>query len=145
MDNIRQTPGQRTGILLAVLLTASAGAVDIIGYLQFDHVFVANMTGNTVFFASDVVALQFFQAVHHLLPIVTFLAGVVVSRIVLMRHDWIGTGGNDEIGVDIMCQHRDTLCGMPAQERRFADRDAPAHLVSQNLELAPDFSLLSIN
>jgi uncharacterized membrane protein YoaK (UPF0700 family) len=75
------------GILVAVLLSASAGAVDIIGYLQFDHVFVANMTGNTVFFASDIVALQFPKAVHHLLPIVTFLAGVVVSRIALMRHD----------------------------------------------------------
>ena len=40
------------GLGLAILLSDSAGAVDIIAYLQFDHVFVANMTGNTVLFAS---------------------------------------------------------------------------------------------
>lgn len=81
------THGERTGILLAVLLSASAGAVDIISYLQFDRVFVANMTGNTVFFASDVVAGQFPKALHHLLPIVTFLAGVVIARIALFPND----------------------------------------------------------
>jgi uncharacterized membrane protein YoaK (UPF0700 family) len=86
------TPGERAGLLLAVLLSASAGAVDIIAFLQFDHVFVANMTGNTVFFASDVVAGQFPKAVHHLLPIVTFLAGVVIARFALIiandQPDW---------------------------------------------------------
>jgi uncharacterized membrane protein YoaK (UPF0700 family) len=88
---IHLTRAERTGILLAVLLSASAGAVDIIGYLQFDHVFVANMTGNTVFLASDLVAAQFSEALRHLWPIITFLAGVVVSRFALMRHgqpDW---------------------------------------------------------
>jgi len=87
MDNFQLTRGERIGILLAVLLSASAGAVDIIGYLQFDRVFVANMTGNTVFFASDLVSLQFPKALYHLLPIVTFLAGVVTARITLIPHD----------------------------------------------------------
>jgi uncharacterized membrane protein YoaK (UPF0700 family) len=77
---INPTRAERIGVVIAVLLSASAGAVDIIAYLKFDHVFVANMTGNTVLFASDMVAAQFSQAVNHLLPIVTFLLGVVTAR-----------------------------------------------------------------
>jgi uncharacterized membrane protein YoaK (UPF0700 family) len=50
MDSIRLTRGEKIGILIAALLSASADAVDIIAYLEFDHVFVANMTGNTVLF-----------------------------------------------------------------------------------------------
>jgi hypothetical protein len=34
---------------------------------------------------------------------------------------------------------------MTGQERRFAARDDPAHLVSENLKLAPELYLLSIN
>jgi uncharacterized membrane protein YoaK (UPF0700 family) len=84
---IHLTRAEGIGISVAVLLSASAGAVDIIAYLQFDHVFVANMTGNTVLLASEVVALQFAQAVNHLLPIVTFLAGVVTARVAVIQLD----------------------------------------------------------
>ena len=86
-DGIKPTRAERIGIVVAVLLSASAGAVDIIAYLKFDHVFVANMTGNTVLFASDVVALQFPEALNHLLPIVTFLLGVVTARIAVIQFD----------------------------------------------------------
>jgi uncharacterized membrane protein YoaK (UPF0700 family) len=81
------TRAEGIGIAVAVLLSASAGGVDIIAYLQFNHVFVANMTGNTVLFASDVVAGEFPEAVNHLLPIVTFLLGVVTARIAVIRLD----------------------------------------------------------
>jgi uncharacterized membrane protein YoaK (UPF0700 family) len=84
---IKPTRAERIGVVVAVLLSASAGAVDIIAYLKFDHVFVANMTGNTVLFASDLVAAQFPQAVNHLLPIVMFLLGVVTARIAVIRLD----------------------------------------------------------
>ena len=86
-DGIKPTHAERIGIAVAVLLSASAGAVDIIAFLKFDHVFVANMTGNTVLFASDLVAAQFPQAVNHLLPIVMFLLGVVTARIAVIRFD----------------------------------------------------------
>jgi len=86
-DGIKPTRAERIGIVVAVLLSASAGAVDIIAYLKFDHVFVANMTGNTVLFASNLVAAQFPQAVNHLLPIVTFLLGVVTAGIAVIRLD----------------------------------------------------------
>jgi uncharacterized membrane protein YoaK (UPF0700 family) len=82
---IQLTRAERIGIVVTALLSASAGGVDIIAYLQFDRVFVANMTGNTVLFASDVVSAQFPKAVNHLLPIVTFLLGVVTARIAVIR------------------------------------------------------------
>ena len=84
-DGIQLTRAERIGILIAVLLSASAGAVDIIAYLEFDHVFVANMTGNTVLFASNLVGAEFAKAVTHLLPVITFLAGVVTARIWLAQ------------------------------------------------------------
>jgi|GEM_PF-1872682 uncharacterized membrane protein YoaK (UPF0700 family) len=84
---IRLTQGERTGLLIAALFSASAGAVDIIAYLEFDHVFVANMTGNTVLFAGELVGREFSKALTHLLPIITFLAGVVAARIWLAQID----------------------------------------------------------
>jgi uncharacterized membrane protein YoaK (UPF0700 family) len=85
MGKIHLTRAERIGILIAVLLSASAGAVDIIAYLEFDHVFVANMTGNTVLFASNLVSAEFAKAVTHLLPVITFFAGVVTARIWLAQ------------------------------------------------------------
>jgi uncharacterized membrane protein YoaK (UPF0700 family) len=95
MGGIQLTRAEGTGLLVAVLLSASAGAVDIIAYLLFNHVFVANMSGNTVLFASDLVASQFSEAVSHFLPIVTFVAGIVTARLTLVEVKglgWSGTG-----------------------------------------------------
>ena len=96
MDSIRLTRGEKIGILIAALLSASAGAVDIIAYLEFDHVFVANMTGNTVLFANDLVGAEFAKAVTHLLPVITFLAGVVTARIWLAQ---IGRSDSTRLGL----------------------------------------------
>jgi uncharacterized membrane protein YoaK (UPF0700 family) len=84
---IQLTRAEGIGIVVAVQLAASAGAVDIIAFLQFDQVFVANMTGNTVLFASDLVALQFPKAVNHLLPVITFLLGVLAARLAVIQLD----------------------------------------------------------
>jgi uncharacterized membrane protein YoaK (UPF0700 family) len=92
---IQLTRAERTGFLVAVLLSASAGAVDIIAFLLFNHVFVANMSGNTVLFASALVAAQYSEAVTHFLPIVTFVAGIVTARLTLVQIkglSWSGTG-----------------------------------------------------
>jgi hypothetical protein len=56
-------------------------------FLQFDQVFVANMTGNTVLFASDLVAVEFPKAVNHPLPVVIFLLGVLAARLAVIQLD----------------------------------------------------------
>jgi uncharacterized membrane protein YoaK (UPF0700 family) len=81
----RPEPSELSGLFLAVLLSSSAGAVDVIAYLKFNHVFVANMTGNTVLFGADIVAQNFFAALEHLMPIIGFLAGVMVARLFIIR------------------------------------------------------------
>jgi uncharacterized membrane protein YoaK (UPF0700 family) len=85
LTSLQLTPGERAGLLIAILLSVCAGAVDIIAYLEFDHVFVANMTGNTVLFASELVRLEFSKALTHLAPIVSFLAGIIAARIWLVQ------------------------------------------------------------
>jgi uncharacterized membrane protein YoaK (UPF0700 family) len=77
--------GEPFGLGLAFLLSGSAGAVDVIAYLQFERVFVANMTGNTVLFASHLAFHQLAAALRHLLPILGFLAGIVVARLLRNR------------------------------------------------------------
>jgi uncharacterized membrane protein YoaK (UPF0700 family) len=89
------TRGEKMGLVVAILLSASAGAVDIIAYLRFDHVFVANMTGNTVLFASALISWQFANAIYHLLPIVAFVAGIVTARLELIQ---LEEGGWSRIG-----------------------------------------------
>jgi uncharacterized membrane protein YoaK (UPF0700 family) len=74
------TPGEVVGLGLAILLSGSAGIVDAIAHLQFDHVFVANMTGNTVLFGIEIVLQQAPAAISHLIAILAFLAGIVVVR-----------------------------------------------------------------
>lgn len=73
------------GLGLAILLSGSAGAVDTIAYLQFNHVFVANMTGNTVLFASNLIFHHLSAAIVHLLPVLGFLAGIVAARLLVNR------------------------------------------------------------
>ena len=58
LTETQSSGGELVGLGLAILLSGSAGAVDAIAYLQFDHVFVANMTGNTVLFASHLVFIR---------------------------------------------------------------------------------------
>ena len=71
--------------LQAIVLTLVAGIADAVGYVTMGGVFAANMTGNTVLFASHLVFHQVAAALRHLLPILGFLAGIVVARLLINR------------------------------------------------------------
>ena len=83
LKEINSSRGDLSGLGLALLLSVSAGAVDTTTYLQFNHVFVANMTGNAVLFASDLIFHQVSGAMAHLLPILGFVAGIVTARLLV--------------------------------------------------------------
>ncbi|HZC43755.1 MAG TPA: YoaK family protein [Acidobacteriaceae bacterium] len=72
-------------IPLVATLCMIAGAVDVIAYILFGKIFIANMTGNTVLFAASVVLRNWTEAAVRLGIIVTFLSGIFMAEAVLRR------------------------------------------------------------
>lgn len=71
------------GLLLA--LTVITGVVDAVSYLAFDHVFVANMTGNVVFIGFGLAGAPGISALAALVAIAAFLVGALAGGR-LVRH-----------------------------------------------------------
>jgi len=65
--------------MVAFVLAAIAGIINVIGLLGFDHQAVTHMTGSTSILAEAVAAAEPSRALHILLIIVAFLAGTVIS------------------------------------------------------------------
>ncbi|MBR0736057.1 DUF1275 domain-containing protein [Bradyrhizobium liaoningense] len=66
-------------LLVASLLTMSGGFLDAFSWLSLGGVFASSHTGNVVFLGIDAVSGQWWQAAHHLLPIVAFLLGAALA------------------------------------------------------------------
>lgn len=75
-----ENSGKRTKALVALLLTFTAGFVDVVGYLALYQVFTANMTGNTVHFAINLLHSRWSDAILAGSIIATFVAGSIVGR-----------------------------------------------------------------
>jgi len=73
--------GVRT-IVTALLLTAVAGFVDASGYLVLTHIFVANMSGNSVAMSLHATEGQWRLLIHRGLPVLVFVAGLVLGGMV---------------------------------------------------------------
>jgi uncharacterized membrane protein YoaK (UPF0700 family) len=73
--------GDKEGLLppLLVALTAVTGLVDAFSYLVLGHVFVANMTGNVVFFAFALAGVRGFSATASVAAIGCFVLGALVA------------------------------------------------------------------
>jgi uncharacterized membrane protein YoaK (UPF0700 family) len=75
----------QAAIPLVATLCMIAGAIDVIAYILFGKIFIANMTGNTVLFAASVVVRDWSQAALRIGVVVTFLAGIFIAESVLRR------------------------------------------------------------
>jgi len=73
----------RVKAAVALLLTFVAGYVDIVGYLALYQVFNANMAGNTVHFASNIVHSKWADAILAGSMIVTFVVGSILGRAII--------------------------------------------------------------
>lgn len=73
----------RAKTAVALLLTFAAGCVDIIGYLSLYQIFTANMTGDTVHLARNVVGRRWSDAFIAGAVVAAFLCGSVVGRTVI--------------------------------------------------------------
>jgi uncharacterized membrane protein YoaK (UPF0700 family) len=85
LTDVRQTVapsrGAKDGLLppLLVALTVVTGLVDAFSYLVLGHVFVANMTGNVVFFAFALAGVRGFSATASVVAIGCFAVGALVT------------------------------------------------------------------
>ncbi len=64
----------------AALLCLIAGYVDAIGYLDYAHVFAANMTGNTVLLSISVAQGEWARVLTYALTLAAFLAGALAAE-----------------------------------------------------------------
>lgn len=74
-------PPHHVRLLSALLLclAGAAGYVDAVGYLAFEHIFVANMTGNSVLLGIAAVEGQTDATLRSVLALVGFLAGATLG------------------------------------------------------------------
>lgn len=68
---------------LAVILTAVAGYVDAIGYLNLGHIYVANMSGNSIAIGIHTAHAEKWQVWKFGWPVISFTVGLLLSRILL--------------------------------------------------------------
>ena len=62
---------------LLLVLTAAAGLVDAVSYLELGHVFVANLTGNVVFLGFSIGGASGLSTLASLVAIAAFLTGAL--------------------------------------------------------------------
>jgi uncharacterized membrane protein YoaK (UPF0700 family) len=71
--------------IMLLVLTAAAGLVDAISYLEMGHVFTAMMTGNTVLLALAIGQGEVMAALRSTLALVAFSVGAAGGALVLRR------------------------------------------------------------
>jgi len=70
-------------ITVALVLTFAAGIVDIVGYIDVYHLFVAHMTGTTVHMGDQLVTRHWTAAAVAAIILSTFVAGSIVGRCII--------------------------------------------------------------
>jgi uncharacterized membrane protein YoaK (UPF0700 family) len=83
MSVASQNSGTKAKAAVALMLTFSAGIVDIVGYLAIYHSFVAHMTGNTVKLGSEIATRDWEEAAKAASIIASFVAGSVLGRSII--------------------------------------------------------------
>lgn len=69
--------------ILAIALTLLAGYVDAIGYLSLGHVYVANMSGNSIAIGIHTSKGQLSEVWRYAWPVMSFVAGLLLSRLIV--------------------------------------------------------------
>jgi len=83
IKSLPQDDRSKSKIAVALLLTFAAGIVDIVGYINVYHLFVAHMTGTTVHMGNQLVTRHWTDAAIAATILFTFVAGSIIGRCVL--------------------------------------------------------------
>lgn len=73
--------------LLGIFLALVGGFLDAYTYIE-GHVFANAQTGNIVLMAINLADANYSRVIHYLIPILSFMAGVVVSEMIRMRYQY---------------------------------------------------------
>ncbi|MGH9582807.1 MAG: YoaK family protein [Bryobacteraceae bacterium] len=73
----------KTPLLVAALLTWIGGFVDAVGFLSLGRLYTANMSGNSVSIGIQISGLSWFEMFRRLWPVITFVIGLLLCRILL--------------------------------------------------------------
>ncbi|MCU1281386.1 MAG: transrane protein YoaK [bacterium] len=89
---------------VAVLLSAVAGFVDIVGWLTLAHVYSANMTGNTIHLAQGITQHRGVETLGRAWPILCFVLGLFVSELVyeVMQRRGAPAGASVTLGIEAL-------------------------------------------
>ena len=86
LENGRPLRGQRlSSVGESAALAGVGGALDAFTYLGHGHVFANAMTGNVVLLGLNAVQGEWRQALHHLLPIFSFVLGITTAKAIDLR------------------------------------------------------------
>jgi uncharacterized membrane protein YoaK (UPF0700 family) len=83
VHDVRQSARSKVKSAVALVLTFSAGMVDIVGYIAVYHWFVAHMTGDTVHLGNQLVTGRWGDAEQAATVIASFILGSVIGRAVI--------------------------------------------------------------
>ena len=83
---MRHAKQESESIELAVLLALAGGLMDCYSYLVRDHVFANAQTGNMVLLGLRISEGHFSDALRYLLPILAFVAGVLLAEWIKSRY-----------------------------------------------------------
>jgi uncharacterized membrane protein YoaK (UPF0700 family) len=89
---------------VAIVLSAVAGFVDIVGWLSLAHVYSANMTGNTLHLAQGITHGHAVETLARAWPILCFVAGLFASEVVfvVMQHRGASSSASITLGLEAL-------------------------------------------
>jgi uncharacterized membrane protein YoaK (UPF0700 family) len=83
VQDVRQSGRSKTKSAVALVLTFSAGMVDIVGYIAVYHWFVAHMTGDTVHLGNQLAMAKWTEAEKAGTVVGSFILGSIIGRAVI--------------------------------------------------------------
>ena len=83
VQDARQFGRSKVKSIVALMLTFSAGMVDIVGYIAVYHWFVAHMTGDTVHLGNQLATGKWIEAEKGATVIGSFILGSIIGRAVI--------------------------------------------------------------
>jgi len=68
---------------MLILLASVAGSVDVMSYYRLDHVFTANMTGNTILLGLSIGQGRLSNSIHSLVALAGFFTGALIGALIV--------------------------------------------------------------